>query len=82
MSPGRDEARAGLERPRTAVRELVLDDPDELSGPVAELYRRLYAACGRPTDRLLVESFVLHDPIAALRSARGPYWTLFPVRPS
>ncbi|TFV59582.1 hypothetical protein E4P41_11655 [Geodermatophilus sp. DF01-2] len=64
------------------VRELVLDEPDELSGPVADLYRRWYAGRGLPTDRLLVESFVLHDPIAALRSARVPYWTLFPVRPS
>jgi hypothetical protein len=64
------------------VRELVLDDPDELSGPVADLYRRWYAERGLPTDRLLVESFVLHDPVAALRSARVPYWTLFPVRPS
>lgn len=64
------------------VRELVIDEPDELSGPVAELYRRWYAQRGLPPDRLLVESFVLHDPIAALRSARVPYWTLFPVRPS
>jgi hypothetical protein len=64
------------------VRELVLDEPDELSGPVADLHRRWYAERGLPTDRLLVESFVLHDPIAALRSARVPYWTLFPVRPS
>jgi hypothetical protein len=64
------------------VRELALDDPDELSGPVAELYRSWYAGRGLPTDRLLVESFVLHDPIAALRGARIPYWTLFPVQPS
>jgi hypothetical protein len=64
------------------VRELVLDHPDELSGPVADLYRRWYAERGLPTDRLLVESFVLHDPIAALRSARVPYWTTFPVQPS
>lgn len=64
------------------VRELVLDEPDELSGPVADLYRRWYSRRGLPTDRLLVESFVLHDPVATLRSARVPYWTLFPVRPS
>lgn len=64
------------------VRELVLDHPDELSGPVADLYRRWYAQRGLSTGRLLVESFVLHDPVAALRSGRVPYWTLFPVQPS
>ena len=64
------------------VRELVLDEPEDLSGPVAGLYRRWYADRGLPTDRLLVESFVLHDPIAVQRSARVPFWTVFPVQPS
>jgi hypothetical protein len=64
------------------VRELALDEPEDLSAPVAALHRRWYADRGLPTDRLLVESFVLHDPIAALRTARVPYWTVFPVQPS
>jgi hypothetical protein len=64
------------------VRELVLDEPEELSVPVADLHRRWYAERGLPTDRLLVESFVLHDPVAALRGARVPFWTVFPVEPS
>jgi hypothetical protein len=64
------------------VRELALDEPEDLSAPVAALHRRWYADRGLPTDRLLVESFVLHDPVAALRTARVPYWTMFPVQPS
>jgi len=60
----------------------VVDEPDGPSGPVADLHRRWYAERGLPTGRLLVESLVLDDPIAALRSARVPYWTVFPVRPS
>lgn len=64
------------------VRELVIDQPDELSGPVGDLYRNWYADRGLPTGRLLVESFVLHDPTSALRSGRVPYWALFPVQPS
>jgi hypothetical protein len=64
------------------VRELVLDEPEDLSAPVAELHRRWYARRGLPADRLLVESFVLHDPVAALRCGRVPFWTVFPVRPS
>jgi hypothetical protein len=64
------------------VRELVLDEPEDLSSPVADLHRRWYADRGLPTVRLLVESFVLHDPVAALRAARVPFWTVFPVEPS
>jgi hypothetical protein len=64
------------------VRELVLDEPEDLSAPVADLHRRWFADRGLPTDRLLVESFVVHDPVAALRTGRVPFWTVFPVRPS
>lgn len=64
------------------VRELVVDTPEDLSGPVADLHRRWYAARGLPTDRLLVESFVVLDPVGALRSGRVPFWTVFPTRPS
>ncbi len=64
------------------VRELVLDAPEDLSGPVADLHRRWYAERGLPGDRLLVESFIVLDPVGALRSARVPYWTVFPTRPS
>jgi hypothetical protein len=61
------------------VRELVLDEPEDLSGPVADLHRRWFAERGLPADRLLIESFVLHDPVAALHAGRVPFWTVFPV---
>lgn len=50
---------------------------DDLSGPVAELYRAWYADQGVPANRLLVSCFAVLD--AHLPLARGlvPYWTLF-----
>lgn len=64
------------------VREITLGEPEDLSPIVAGLFRRWYAARGMPAERLLVESFVMQDPAAALRSGSVPFWTLFPVEPS
>jgi hypothetical protein len=67
---------------RHPVRRIALGRPEDLSPPVADLHRRWYAARGVPADRLLVESFVVLDPVAALRSGSVPYWSVFPVEPS
>ncbi|CAA9345609.1 MAG: hypothetical protein AVDCRST_MAG16-2043 [uncultured Frankineae bacterium] len=64
------------------VRRIVLDAPEDLSPVVADLHREWYLARGLPAERLLVESFVLVDPVAALRSGSVPFWSLFPVGPS
>jgi pimeloyl-ACP methyl ester carboxylesterase len=55
------------------------DEPDDLSGLVAELYRWWYHRHRRPADRLLVEQFVLLDPHLALTRGLVPYWSAFPV---
>ncbi|HEX2130138.1 MAG TPA: hypothetical protein VHH15_01165 [Actinophytocola sp.] len=58
-------------------RHLTFRRADELSGPVAGLYRDWYADVGVPANRLLVSCFAVID--AHLPLARGlvPYWALF-----
>lgn len=58
---------------------LVYDGPQAAAGPVADTIRRWYAELGRPTDRLIVPSFVLGDPWRTLQIGAVPYWTFFPV---
>ena len=59
------------------VLRLRFAEPDDLSAPVAELYRRWYAQHDQPTRRLLVESFILLDPWLAMRTRSIPFWTTF-----
>ncbi|MET9022997.1 hypothetical protein ABZV93_23740 [Actinopolymorpha sp. NPDC004070] len=56
-----------------------IPSPQALSGPVARLFRRRIRAAGGAGDRMLVESFVMLDPVQAERSASVPYWTFFGV---
>jgi hypothetical protein len=61
------------------LRRLVFDDPEDLSGLVAELYRWWYRARGRTARRLLIESFVLLDPWLVQVTGSVPYWSKFAV---
>ncbi|WP_254767052.1 hypothetical protein [Salinilacihabitans rarus] len=63
------------------VRRLSFDDPRELSAFVADCYRRRYAERGRPSGRLLVQSFALVEPWWTLRTGSVPYWAAFNTRP-
>lgn len=65
---------AGHTRPLYRLR---LDEPEALSPVVAELERRR-----RNTDRLLVESFIMLDPVQAGRTGAAPFWTVFAVEHS
>ena len=64
------------------VHEISVDAPQDLSAPVADIYRRWYAGQGRPADRLLVESFILLDAVETVRAGYVPYWTMFATEPS
>ena len=64
------------------VERLSFDGPEDLSAPVAELYRDWYGQRGLPADRLVVDSFMLLDPWWTLRAGVVPYWSVFPVEPS
>lgn len=64
------------------VGRLRLGQPEDASPLIAGLFRRWYAARGLPTGRLLVSSFLLMDPMLAIRTGQVPYWALFASRPS
>jgi hypothetical protein len=61
---------------------LRFEQPEELSPVVADLYRRGYRERGLDGGRLLVESFILHDPYWALRTGSVPFWMVFNTEPS
>ncbi|ONI83164.1 hypothetical protein ALI144C_16815 [Actinosynnema sp. ALI-1.44] len=54
-------------------------DTHALSAPIADLHREWLGAAGVATDTLLVESFLLIDPVRTLRAGLVPLWTLFAV---
>jgi hypothetical protein len=63
------------------VHRLRIDCPEALSAPVADLHRH-WAVDRGATDRLLIESFILVDPLQVARTGAAPFWTMFPVQPS
>lgn len=63
------------------LRRIIFDDPMDLSPLVADLYRWWYARRGVVSRRLLVDSFVLMDPLLTLRTGSVPYWMTFNVEP-
>jgi hypothetical protein len=64
------------------LRRLIFEDPQDLSPPVADLYRHWYADRNLPTSRLTVGSFILLDPWRTLRAGAVPYWMTFNSEPS
>jgi hypothetical protein len=70
-------ARCGYE-----LRRLVMPEPQDASGMVAELYRCWYRRRGLPGDRLLVETYVQWDPLLVLRLGAVPFWSRFNMEPS
>ncbi len=64
------------------LRRLVFANPERLSLPVAELYRRWYRQRGLPANRLLVESFIVMEPYWVLRTGSTPFWMSFNTGPS
>jgi hypothetical protein len=78
----RDDITGFADRNGFRVRRLAFDEPEDLSAPVADLYRDWYRQRGLPGDRLFVDSFMLLDPWWTLRAGAVPYWSVFPVEPS
>ncbi|WP_219420063.1 hypothetical protein [Pseudonocardia nigra] len=78
--------RRDLERVATEhgyrLRRLVVDEPQELSAFVADLYRWWYRRRGIPAQRLLVQSYVQWDPLWAQRLGAVPFWIRFNMAPS
>jgi len=64
------------------VRRIRFNEPENLSPLVAELHRWWYRRRRIKANRLVVDSFILMDPLWTLRTGSTPYWSKFPVEPS
>ncbi len=64
------------------VRRIVFEVPEDLSPFVAELYRWWYKQLQVVTNCLLVESFVLTEPMLTLKMGLVPFWMTFNVESS
>jgi hypothetical protein len=60
--------------------EMRYGHPQEPAGPVAEATRTWLRERGETAQRLLVSSFIVHDPWRTITTASVPFWTFFPVR--
>jgi hypothetical protein len=65
-----------------ALKRLRFTEPDHLSPLVADLYRWWYKRRRIVSNRLIVESFILHEPYWALRTGSVPFWLKFVKEPS
>jgi hypothetical protein len=64
------------------LRRLVVNEPQELSPFVADLYRWWYRRRGLPAHRLLVETYAQWDPLWVLRLGAVPFWNRFNMEPA
>ncbi len=67
---------------RFRVVRMVFDEPEHPSPLVADLYRWWYRRRRMPGNRLLVESFIVMEPMWALRTGSAPFWMKFNMEPS
>ncbi|RMJ21646.1 TAP-like protein [Aspergillus sp. HF37] len=56
--------------------------PEDASPLVADVYRQRNEQLRRPTDSILVESFVVMEPWLAIRYSLTPFWAVFSIKPS
>ncbi|WP_413166920.1 hypothetical protein ACL6C3_09480 [Capilliphycus salinus ALCB114379] len=64
------------------VRRIIFTEPEDLSPFVAELYRWWYKQRQIVTNCLLVESFLLTEPMWTLKTGSVPFWMKFNKQPS
>lgn len=76
LQPVRDWAR----RHGHPVLELRYNHPQDPAAAVADITRGWLRQRGEPAQRLLVSSFIVHDPWRTITSASVPFWTFFPVQ--
>ena len=61
------------------VIEIGYEHPQHPSAAVATAMRRWLRDHGEPAERLLVSSFIVHDPWRTVTTGSVPFWTFFPV---
>jgi hypothetical protein len=64
------------------VVEIGFEEPEAMSFAAAEIYRKWYRDAGIEATRLIVDSFMLMDPLTTMRLHALPFWLLFCVEPS
>ncbi|CAN7333070.1 hypothetical protein LJR230_001733 [Trinickia sp. LjRoot230] len=64
------------------VVEIRFCEPESLSFVAAAIYRDWYGEAGIVPTRLVVDSFILMDPLMTMRLRALPFWLLFCVTPS
>jgi hypothetical protein len=62
------------------VVEIRYAHPQRPAAAVADTVRRHLRGGGEAAERLLVSSFIVHDPWQTIATASVPFWTFFPVR--
>ncbi|MFT0167678.1 hypothetical protein ACLKMY_01420 [Paraburkholderia mimosarum] len=62
--------------------EIRFEEPEALSFVTAMVYRRWYEESAIERRRLVVDSFMLMDPLSTLELHAIPFWLLFGVEPS
>jgi hypothetical protein len=62
------------------VVEIQYAHPQDPAAAVADTVRSWLQQRGEPAERLLVSSFIVHDPWRTIASGSVPFWTFFPVR--
>jgi hypothetical protein len=62
------------------VIEIEYNHPQHPSSAVATTTRSWLRDRGEPAERLLVSSFIVHDPWRTITTGSVPFWTFFPVR--
>ncbi|MDQ4051177.1 MAG: hypothetical protein M3237_00555 [Actinomycetota bacterium] len=71
---------AWADRAGHPVVEIRYAHPQDPAAAVADTVRGWLRGRGEPAERLLVSSFIVHDPWRTITSASVPFWTFFPVR--
>jgi hypothetical protein len=75
-----DELREAARRTGHPVAELRYGHPQDPAAAVADVLRSWTRGRGGSAQRLLVSSFVVHDPWRTITTGSVPFWTFFPVR--
>jgi hypothetical protein len=75
-----DDVRTWAMRNGHPVVDVRYDHPQDPAAGVADAFRAWLQQRGEPAQRLLVSSFIVHDPWRTITTASVPFWTFFPVR--
>ncbi|HZP59807.1 MAG TPA: hypothetical protein VFB27_05740 [Opitutaceae bacterium] len=64
------------------LQRISFDAPERPSPLVADFHRSWHRERGLPGNRLVIESFIAHDPYRCLHAGAVPFWTVFNMQPS